>query len=142
MKSERSTASRIIRLRRAAGSVLKLQIRPKAEHDHVRNMDVAAALYNVLEGWAHVPPRSDIKPVEDFQRIFGAGNGNAGIGQLDYFGDATIVIGTAGRKSDHIVRTQRERSGKKRLGCERSALWIPTNTIPDFSGLVCACIVG
>jgi hypothetical protein len=113
MKSERSTASRIIRLRRAAGSVLKLQIRPKAEHDHVRNMDVAAALYNVLEGWAHVPPRSDIKPVEDFQRIFGAGNGNAGIGQLNYFGDATIVIGTAGRKSDHIVRTQRERSGKK-----------------------------
>jgi hypothetical protein len=142
MKSERSTASRIIRLRRAAGSVLKLQNRPKAEHDHVRNMDVAPALYNVLEGWAHVPPRSDIKPVEDFQRIFGAGNGNAGVGQLDYFGDATIVIGTAGRKSDRIVRTQRERSGKKRLGCERSALWIPANTISDFSGLVCACIVG
>jgi hypothetical protein len=142
MKSERSTASRIIRLRRAAGSVLKLKIRPKAEDDHVRNMGVAAGLHNALEVWAHVPAGSDVKPVEEFQRIFGARDSNAGIGQLDRFGGATIVIGTSGRKSDRIVRTQRERSGKKRLGCERSALWIPANTISDFSGLVCACIVG
>src|SRR5580692_11505709 len=116
MKSERSTASRIIRLRRAAGSVLKLKIRPKAEDDHVRNMDVPAGLDNVLEVRAHVPAGSDVKPVEEFQWIFGARNSNAGSGQLDRFGGATIVIGTADRKSDHIARTRRERSRIKKAG--------------------------
>jgi hypothetical protein len=48
--------------------VLKLKIRPKAEDDHVRNMDVPAGLDNALEVRAHVPARSDVKPVEEFQR--------------------------------------------------------------------------
>ena len=69
---------------------------------------------NELE--AHAPARSDAIAIKEFQWIFGAGDGHAGIGQLVRFGGATIVTGTADRNSDHIVGTRRERSRIKKAG--------------------------
>ena len=110
-------------LRRAVGESLKLEVRPNAEDDHRRNMDVPASLDNVLEVRLHVPARSDVKFVKEFQRIFGAGDSGARIGKFDRFGGATIVIGTSNaqkpsrRAAEHepLESVKMLREGTKRL---------------------------
>lgn len=101
---------------KSMAQVLKFEVGPKPEDNHARSLDVPAGMHNVLEVRLHAPARSDVIAMKDFQRIFGAGDGYAGIGKLNRFGGATIVVRTADRNSDHIVGTQLERSRIKKAG--------------------------
>jgi hypothetical protein len=63
-RSERSSTRRSISSARE--SVLKFEIRPKADDDDTRSLDVPAGMDNVLEVRAHAQARSDVIAIKEF----------------------------------------------------------------------------